>query len=75
MEKKLVAISTKDEKCTCLCVCKNVDDKEYKKLLNEFLESEREKSREKEKLEEFCSKIIDEIVKLKKEIKILKGED
>lgn len=75
MDKKLVAILTEDGKCKSVLICKNVNEKEYNKLFNEYLESEREKSIEKQKLIDFCSLITDEIVKLKKEIKILKGEE
>lgn len=75
MERKLVAIEIKNGKCVRLLVCKNVDDREFNKLLNEVNANAIKEEDEKNKQRLEMESLKEEIRNLKGEIKLLKGEN
>lgn len=75
MKVKLVAVEIKDDKtCANMFVCKNVDEQEYNKLLNQVNSHKQELAREKIELENTINELKETIEKLKDDIKELKGE-
>ena len=73
--KKLVACLLENGSCTYVMVCKNVDEKEYQKLVNETLQHKEKELREKNDLIQRLSSLENEVSVLKNEIKVLKGEE
>ena len=73
--KKLVAVLLENNTCSSLLVCKNVDEREYQKLLNETLKHKEQELKEKEELNNRVSKLEQKIDTLEHEIKVLKGEE
>lgn len=61
--------------CQYVAIVKNITQSEYATLLVEQRELEQKRQREKQEISSKLAELEETIVKLKKEIKILKGEE
>lgn len=82
MEYKLVAIQNKNGSCFSVAICKNVNEQEYNKLVNESVANEQKEELKKAEINFAIASLKNEIDELKKEIyelnetiKVLKGEN
>lgn len=73
--KKSVAVKIKNGTCVSLSICKNVDELEYNKYLNECSEYEQEQVKKENEKNEYVLSLEKRIEMLEQEIKVLKGED
>lgn len=70
-----VAYEKKGNKCSKVLKCKTVDEQEYNKMLNESLECNEEELNKHYLLVKRIEELEHDIVELKHEIKVLKGEE
>lgn len=73
--KKLIACLEKNGKCVLVLKCRNVEETQYTKMINQQCEYEQEQLKEKRVLNEKIIALEENIELLKKEIKLLKGEE
>ena len=70
-----IAVAYEQGKCVMVCVCKMADDMEVNKLINEANAHKEAEAREKQALKDEIESCKSKITELKKEVKLLKGEE